>query len=215
MHPTYFKIFIMKQFLILAFIPILFSCNKKEEFGNTYHFSFFPRLVSYIWSDYSIVLSAIEDDKGNMTYYAAQDFSGSEAKSDQFVLGLYTSNLNIDTVAFEILVKDDFVGRNELLSIWDLNSLTHYKPIRFLQEDFIKTNYVDEQEISVEEKIVEFLKTGVFSAKMIVDSLKIDWTSREVSTFLKNRDDVLTVKGNPLKFAHKDRSIQKQKTLFD
>ncbi len=65
-----------------------------------------------------------------------------------------------------------------------------------------------------EEKIVEFLKTGVFSAKMIVDSLKIEWTSREVSTFLKNRDDVLTVKGKPLKFAHKDRSIQKQKTLF-
>ncbi len=143
----------MKHFLILAFIPILFSCNKKDEFDNTYHFCFFPRLVSYIWSDYSLVLPAIEDDKGNMTYYAAQNFSGSEAKSDQIVLGLYTSNLNIDTVAFEILVKDDFVGRNELLSIWDLNSLTHYKPIRFLQEDFIKTNYVDEQEISVEEKI--------------------------------------------------------------
>lgn len=68
---------------------------------------------------------------------------------------------------------------------------------------------------NTEEKIIEFLKTGVFPAKKIVDTLKIDWSSREVSDFLKNRKDILTVKGKPLKFAHKDRSIQKQKTLFD
>jgi predicted Rossmann fold nucleotide-binding protein DprA/Smf involved in DNA uptake len=68
---------------------------------------------------------------------------------------------------------------------------------------------------NTEEKIIEFLKTGVFPAKKIVDTLKIDWSSREVSDFLKNRKDILIVKGKPLKFAHKDRSIQKQKTLFD
>jgi len=68
---------------------------------------------------------------------------------------------------------------------------------------------------NTEEKIIEFLKTGVFPAKKIVDTLKIDWSSRKVSNFLKSRQDILIVKGKPLKFAHKNRSIQLQKTLFD
>jgi DNA processing protein len=68
---------------------------------------------------------------------------------------------------------------------------------------------------NTEEKIIEFLKTGVFPAKKIVDTLKIDWSSRKVTDFLKGRQDILTVKGKPLKFAHKSRSIQLQKSLFD
>ena len=68
---------------------------------------------------------------------------------------------------------------------------------------------------NTEEKIIEFLKTGVFPAKKIVDTLKIDWSSRKVTDFLKGRQDILTVKGKPLKFAHKDRSIQLQKSLFE
>lgn len=66
-----------------------------------------------------------------------------------------------------------------------------------------------------EEKIIEFLKTGVFPAKKIIDTLKIDWSSRKVTDFLKGRQDILTVKGKPLKFAHKNRSIPLQKSLFD
>lgn len=82
-------------------------------------------------------------------------------------------------------------------------------------QDEIKS-IVSEPELNdTEEKIIEFLKTGVYPAKKIVDSLKIDWSSRKVSDFLKNRKDILTVKGKPLSFAHKDRSIQKQKTIFD
>ncbi|PIX94468.1 MAG: DNA transporter [Ignavibacteria bacterium CG_4_10_14_3_um_filter_37_18] len=68
---------------------------------------------------------------------------------------------------------------------------------------------------NTEEKIIEFLKAGVFPAKKIVDTLKIDWSSRKVTDFLKGRQDILTVKGKPLKFAHKDRSIHLQKSLFD
>ncbi len=68
---------------------------------------------------------------------------------------------------------------------------------------------------NTEEKIIEFLKTGVFPAKKIVDTLKIDWSSRKVTDFLKARQDILTVKGKPLKFAHKNRSIHLQKSLFD
>jgi len=43
-------------------------------------------------------------------------------------------------------------------------------------------------------KIIEFLKTGVYSAKKIVDILKIDWSSRKVSNFLKSREDILIIK---------------------
>ncbi|MDY6894690.1 MAG: DNA-processing protein DprA [Thermotogota bacterium] len=82
-------------------------------------------------------------------------------------------------------------------------------------QDEIKSLVSEPDLNNTEEKIIEFLKTGVYPAKKIVDTLKIDWSSRKVSDFLKNRKDILTVKGKPLKFAHKDRSIQKQKTLFD
>lgn len=67
----------------------------------------------------------------------------------------------------------------------------------------------------VESIIIEFLKKGAFTSKKIVDTLKLDWSSRKVSTFLKEQDEIITVKGKPLKFAHKERTIQTQKTLFD
>ena len=51
--------------------------------------------------------------------------------------------------------------------------------------------------------------------KKIVDILKIDWSSRKVSSFLKEQKEVVIVKGKPLKFAHKLRTIQSQMTLFD
>lgn len=82
-------------------------------------------------------------------------------------------------------------------------------------QDEIKSIVSEPDLNNTEEKIIDFLKTGVYPAKKIVDTLKIDWTSRKVSDFLKNRKDILTVKGKPLRFAHKDRAIQKQKTLFD
>ena len=82
-------------------------------------------------------------------------------------------------------------------------------------KDEIKSIVSEPHLNNTEEKIIEFLKTGVYPAKKIVDTLKIDWSSRKVSDYLKKRKDILTVKGKPLRFAHKDRSIQKQKTLFD
>ncbi len=68
---------------------------------------------------------------------------------------------------------------------------------------------------SIQEKVIEFLKSGVYPAKKIIDTLKINWSSREVSNFLKNRQDIITVKGKPLQFTHKNRSIRLQKSLFD
>ena len=82
-------------------------------------------------------------------------------------------------------------------------------------KDEIKSVVSEPNLNNTEEKIIEFLKSGVFPAEKIVDTLKIDWSSRKVSNFLKSRQDILTVQGKPLKFVHKDRSIQKQKSLFD
>lgn len=67
----------------------------------------------------------------------------------------------------------------------------------------------------IEEKILLFVKSGAFSAKKIVDTLKLDWSSRKVSNFLKGREDIVTVQGKPLKFIHKEAPIQKQQSLFD
>ena len=67
----------------------------------------------------------------------------------------------------------------------------------------------------VEYKIIELLKKGVFTSKKIVDTLKLDWSSSKVSIFLKEQNEIITVKEKPLKFAHKERTIQSQKTLFD
>jgi DNA processing protein len=86
---------------------------------------------------------------------------------------------------------------------------------RYEVNDESKSIVAEPELNSNEERIIELLKRGVFSAKKIVDTLKIDWSARKVSDFLKNRQDVLTVKGKPLKFSHKSRSLQVQKTLFD
>lgn len=82
-------------------------------------------------------------------------------------------------------------------------------------KDDIKSIVSESDLNSTEERIIELLKSDAFTAKRIVDSLNIDWSSRQVSKFLRGRQDILTVKGKPLKFFHKSWSIQSQKTLFD
>jgi hypothetical protein len=61
----------------------------------------------------------------------------------------------------------------------------------------------------IENKIIELLKKGVYTSKSIVELLKIDWSTRRVTNFLKERKDVVTVNGNPLKFTHISRKIDK------
>ena len=74
---------------------------------------------------------------------------------------------------------------------------------------------VSEQAINiVEQQIIELLKTGVFDSKSIVKKLKIDWSSRKVTSFLKKQDDVKIQKGKPMKFTHKNISLYSQIPLF-
>lgn len=88
--------------------------------------------------------------------------------------------------------------------------------LSYEQQTNLSLNIVSEPDPNdVEYRIIELLKKGVFTSKKIVDTLKLDWSSRKVSTFLKKQDEIIAVKGKPLKFAHKERTVQSQKTLFD
>lgn len=82
-------------------------------------------------------------------------------------------------------------------------------------ENYDKSMLFEPNSSGVEEDIISFLKTGVFSAKEIVSFLKIEWNSRQLSNFLKSRKDIITIQGKPLKFTHQNKSNQAQKTLFD
>lgn len=88
-------------------------------------------------------------------------------------------------------------------------------PTFYKTADRINIEVSEPQLNETEEKIVELLKTGVYTARKIVDTLKIDWSARKMSNLLKNKAEIIILEGKPLKFTHKDRSIQRQKTLFD
>ena len=63
-------------------------------------------------------------------------------------------------------------------------------------------------------RIIELLKRGVYTAEKIVEALKLDWSARKVSMFLKDQENVRTVQGKPQKFTHAQRPIESQTTLF-
>lgn len=87
--------------------------------------------------------------------------------------------------------------------------------ISFGQLNMAEQNLVSEPDLNDEEaRIIEFLKNGIYTSRKIIDALKIDWSSRRVSDYLRAHKEVITVKGKPLKFTHKHRTIQSQQTLF-
>jgi hypothetical protein len=142
MHYTFYSIFV-------------FLWSGRKELPNVSIY-FFSRSVQYIWCDYSLRLPAIEDEKGNMTYYAPQNFSGNEALWNQIVLGLYTSNVKLDTIDIAGVIKENHPLREEFIAGWPVmltEKMTHYEPIRFFQESLIKNRMTDEPDIAMEGKI--------------------------------------------------------------
>ena len=75
---------------------------------------------------------------------------------------------------------------------------------------------VSEPELNqIENKIIEFLKQGgIFDSKSIVNKLKVDWSARKVTSFLKKSSNIETLKGKPIKFIHKSQTPDTQTTLF-
>ena len=68
--------------------------------------------------------------------------------------------------------------------------------------------------IETEKKIIDLLKKGEFTSKYIVDKLKLDWKSQQVTSFLKGQEDVKIVKEKPLQFTHKESIAESQEKLF-
>lgn len=66
----------------------------------------------------------------------------------------------------------------------------------------------------IEGRIIDLLRNGAFDSKSIVEKLKIDWTARKVTSYLKKQDEIETINSKPLKFTHKDRMKSNQTTLF-
>ena len=65
-----------------------------------------------------------------------------------------------------------------------------------------------------ESQIIELLKSGAFDSKTIVEKLKIDWSVRKVTSYLKKQDQIETINSKPLRFTHKYRVKSNQTTLF-
>ena len=65
-----------------------------------------------------------------------------------------------------------------------------------------------------ESQIIELLKSGAFDSKSIIEKLKIDWSARKVTSYLKKQDEIEIINSKSLKFTHKDRMKSGQKTLF-
>jgi DNA processing protein len=65
-----------------------------------------------------------------------------------------------------------------------------------------------------ESRIIDLLRNGAFDSKSIVEKLKIDWTARKVTSYLKKQDEIETINSKPFKFTHKDRIKNSQTTLF-
>jgi hypothetical protein len=58
------------------------------------------------------------------------------------------------------------------------------------------------------------LKTGEYTTKDIIKKLQLTWSENKLRDYLKNNNDVETIKKKPLRFTMKD-SANRQKSLFD
>ncbi len=62
----------------------------------------------------------------------------------------------------------------------------------------------------IESKIINLLKKGIYTSKSIVELLKIDWSTKKVTNYLKNHKDVVTINKKPLKFTHTSKQENKE-----
>lgn len=83
-------------------------------------------------------------------------------------------------------------------------------------EDETEISIVDESAIeSVERKIIDFLKNGEYTSKEIIEKLKINWSTRKLTNYLRKNTNVETRKTKPFSFTHKNRIIKQEIILFD
>ena len=93
----------------------------------------------------------------------------------------------------------------------DLGNISEYS-IKENQSSIVSEPLAESN--GTESRIIDLLRNGAFDSKSIVEKLKIDWTARKVTSYLKKQDDIETINSKPLKFTHKDRMKNNQTTLF-
>ena len=93
----------------------------------------------------------------------------------------------------------------------DLGNISEYS-IKENQSSIVSEPLAESN--GTESRIIDLLRNGAFDSKSIVEKLKIDWTARKVTSYLKKQDDIETINSKPLKFTHKDRMKSNQTTLF-
>jgi len=68
---------------------------------------------------------------------------------------------------------------------------------------------------NIEDKILSLLSQGDFTSKEIVEKTKIDWSSRQVTDFLKSHQDIEIIHKKPLRFKKRNlQSIQTDKLNY-
>jgi predicted Rossmann fold nucleotide-binding protein DprA/Smf involved in DNA uptake len=75
-------------------------------------------------------------------------------------------------------------------------------------------SFVHEPVINYENEIIEFLKTGEYTAKDILQKLQIKWAEEQLRDFLNAHKEVKSIRKKTLRYTFKNPII-KQKTLFD
>lgn len=93
----------------------------------------------------------------------------------------------------------------------DLGNISEYS-IKENQSSIVSEPIAESN--GTESRILDLLRNGAFDSKSIVEKLKIDWTARKVTSYLKKQDEIETINSKPLKFTHKDRMKSNQTTLF-
>ena len=93
-----------------------------------------------------------------------------------------------------------------------------------LSEDAVPENkhlVISEADVQLNEesKIIELLKSlkngNAMDSKSIVETLKIDWSARKVTSYLKKQDDRIEIlKGKPLQFRYKELKHPQQQFIF-
>jgi len=85
-----------------------------------------------------------------------------------------------------------------------------------LYESSVEPSIVAEPRVNnIEEKIIELLKKGTYDSKYIVNKLKIGWSTKQVTNYLKNSENVKVIKNRPLKFTHITNAPESEPTLFN
>lgn len=85
----------------------------------------------------------------------------------------------------------------------DGNAIQNYE-VAIIDNNIISEPLPDK----IESSIIDILKKGKYSSKKIIEILRIDWSPRKMTNFLKAQDDVISIKSKTPEFTHKTCSQQ-------